>query len=376
MNFPFAVITPQLGLPSETFIKRHAYDLMPGKTVVVTNNVVSPKGSWTTTAPLLTLANLGRPAFPRRLRDSLLCPLGASPWTPDIAVEDFLRKHKVQAILSEYLDLSLHWLQLANRLAIRFYAHGHGYDVSSSLRSATLRKRYREFNNADGIIVVSDKSRQQLIQLGLNPSLIHVIPCGVDISLEPPKHLPNNVIRCLAIGRMVAKKAPIILLDAFRQATLHCQNLHLDYVGDGPLFDAALQYVTVMNLTEKVTLHRSQEHTLVQSMLRKSDIFLQHSRVDPDTGDEEGLPVAILEAMANCLPVISTRHAGIPEAVCHGVNGYLEAEGDSLAMAKRIIQLARNAALRKQFGESGWQRCQEYFSWECEKKNLRELMQI
>lgn len=325
---------------------------------------------------MLTLANLGRPGFPRRLRDSLLVPFGAAPWSPDIAVEDFLRRHKVQAILSEYLDLSLHWLQLAKRLAIRFYAHGHGYDVSSSLRNAIFRERYRELNQADGIVVVSQKSRQRLIHLGLRPDLIHVIPCGVDISSEPPEHLPSNLVRCLAIGRMVAKKSPIILLDAFRQAVLQCPNLHLDYVGDGPLFDAAFQYVTVMHLTEKVTLHRSQEHHVVQNMLQKSDIFLQHSRVDPETGDEEGLPVAILEAMANALPVISTQHAGIPEAICHGISGFLEAEGDSLAMAKRIVQLASDKELRKQFGENGWRHCRKHFSWDQERRNLREVMRI
>ena len=63
--------------------------------------------------------------------------------------------------------------------------------------------------------------------------------------------------------------------------------------------------------------------------MEAADVLIQHSVVDPATGDEEGLPVAILEGMGCGLPVVATRHAGIPESVVEGETGMLVDEGDS-----------------------------------------------
>lgn len=244
------------------------------------------------------------------------------------------------------------------------------------LRDTGARQSYLLLNEADGVIVVSRQARERLIDIGIRPEIIHVIPCGTDIPTDAPPRPRNNAVRCIAIGRMVPKKAPIILLDAFRRALLRQPNIHLDYIGDGMLFDAARQYVAVHQMSGNVTLHRSQDHQIVQQMLRNADIFLQHSRVDPDSGDEEGLPVALLEAMANALPVVSTRHAGIIEAVEEGIEGFLVEEGDSETMACRIVELAENEELRQRFGLSGWQKCREQFSWENERRELQRLMRL
>jgi glycosyltransferase involved in cell wall biosynthesis len=110
--------------------------------------------------------------------------------------------------------------------------------------------------------------------------------------------------------------------------------------------------------------------------MQEADIFLQHSMTDFDSGDEEGLPVAILEAMADALPIVSTKHAGIPEAVEEGRTGFLVEEGDSTEMAQRIISLAKDPENRIQFGYSGWEKAKEQFSWERERKELCELMNL
>jgi glycosyltransferase involved in cell wall biosynthesis len=109
--------------------------------------------------------------------------------------------------------------------------------------------------------------------------------------------------------------------------------------------------------------------------MRQADIFLQHSMVDPD-GAEEGLPVAILEAMANALPVVSTRHAGIPEAVLEEETGFLVDEGDSLRMSEQILLLAKDSNLRREMGTKGWQRAKDLFTWELQKKRLLQLMRL
>src|SRR5262249_46852250 len=108
--------------------------------------------------------------------------------------------------------------------------------------------------------------------------------------------------------------------------------------------------------------------------MKKTHIFLQHSVVCPVTGDEEGVPVAILEAMASGLPVVSTLHAGIPEAVLDGETGFLVPEGDTQAMSKRILELAKDQRLREELGQLGWKRAGKYFSWTNERDRLLNIL--
>ena len=165
-----------------------------------------------------------------------------------------------------------------------------------------------------------------------------------------------------------------MLLDAFRRAVQDIPNLYLDHIGEGPLTASAEHFIQVFDLDPYVTLHGGRPHDYVLDLMKGADIFVQHSVTDPVTGDEEGLPVAILEAMAHGLPVISTHHAGIPEAVIDGVTGYLVPEGDTKAMAARLCELARNPVLRRKMGEAGWRRVKEQFSWERERSKLLSVM--
>ena len=108
--------------------------------------------------------------------------------------------------------------------------------------------------------------------------------------------------------------------------------------------------------------------------MKASDVFLQHSVTHPLTGDQDGLPVAILGAMALGMPVVSTGHAGIPEAVVEGETGLLIDEGDVQAMAQAIVRLGRDVDYRTRLGENGWKQVREHFSWERERNALLELL--
>jgi glycosyltransferase involved in cell wall biosynthesis len=287
-----------------------------------------------------------------------------------------LCEHHVQVILSEYLDHGLQWLKVARELNIPFYGHGHGFDISARLRDPLWQVDYLQYHQADGVITMSEVSRARLITLGLPPEKIHVIPYGVDIPSPSPRNDERQETRCLAVGRMVSKKAPILTLDAFRRAVETHPTMRFDYVGTGELLIAAQHFAKVLNLEDRVTFWGGLSHNEVLSLMNQADIFIQHSVADPVTGDEEGLPVSILEAMAQGLPVISTKHAGIPEAVIDGETGYLVAEGDNLAMAERIVVLAKDVSLRRKMGVAGWQRAQERFSWNHERQQLLKILRL
>jgi glycosyltransferase involved in cell wall biosynthesis len=108
--------------------------------------------------------------------------------------------------------------------------------------------------------------------------------------------------------------------------------------------------------------------------MASADLFIQHSMTDPHTGDQEGLPLAILEAMAEALPVVSTFHAGIPEAVQDGVTGFLVEPGDSTGMADRILCLADDSERRRAFGLAGHTRARNLFSWSRERTQLLHVL--
>ena len=128
------------------------------------------------------------------------------------------------------------------------------------------------------------------------------------------------------------------------------------------------------SLSDRVIVHGTQPSAAVTKLMADADIFLQHSVVDPVNGDEEGMPVAILEAMAAGLPVVSTRHAGIAEAVIDGETGLLVDEGDSVAMSEAIQRLALDPQLRQTFGTRGWERASAEFSWPRERERLLQIM--
>ena len=373
-----AVFSPTLGSRSETFIKRHVTDLLPQKTIVVCKRQLTDTlNDWGVEAPILDLSNL--PRFNRKTRvvrrTKQRFGLNLTDYKRE-HVKNFLISNNVKALLSEYLDQSIPWIGLARELGIRMYAHAHGYDVSVRLQDPDWIKAYRELNQVSGVITMNSISKERLIEIGIRESLISVIPYGIHIPPDKKKYTSNHNIRCLAVGRMTGKKAPIFLLEAFRRALMIYPDMVLDYVGDGDLMPSVDQFVNAFNLEEKVILHGSQENAFVHELMKESDMFLQHSITCRISGDQEGLPVAILEAMAHGLPVIATIHSGIPEAVIDQGTGFLVEEGKIDLMSDRIVLLARDSSLREKLGKCGRNLAEKRFSWSSEKNKLLQVMHL
>jgi colanic acid/amylovoran biosynthesis glycosyltransferase len=352
-HYPLAVLIAEIGARTETFIRRHVQDLLPGGTVTVGRAL--PKGrdvDWAAAEPFLDLDRISGPG----------------------AAERFLRDHGVEVLMGEYLDESIGWLDVAHAGGMRFFGHAHGYDVTERMREPRWRSEYLRYIAADGVITMSECSQRCLVDFGLPAEKVHVVPYGVDVPDAPPQRPEGTVVRVVAVGRMIAKKGPLLTLGAFASAVRGFPALRLDYVGAGPLLPAALDFVRERGLGDTVHLHGSQPNQVVRRLMGQADLFVQHSMVDADTGNGEGLPVAILEAMASALPVVATRHAGIPEAVLDGTTGYLVEEGDYGAMADAIRLLAREPDRRRAMGVAGWSRAQELFSWKRERADLLRVL--
>lgn len=364
MSSRLAVFTSELGA---SFINRHVKDLRPGGTVAVARFSGHPLGMvWEAPCPVFMIdrwalrisVRLARRAgIPREK----LC---------NRAVEQFLRRHRVEVVLAQYLDQFLDFVPLMDRMDLPYVVQGHGIDVSTSLRPAGAAQRYLTYRSARAILTRSEFHRQRLIGIGLPPEKIHVNPGGVDIPAATPARRNEAGKRLLAVGLMVPQKAPIMLLEAFRRAAERDDELTLDYVGAGPLFPAVQQFVQACGLNQKVRLHGFAPEAVKHRLFRDCGVFVQHSVTAPE-GDEEGLPAAIQEAMAYGMAVVSTRHTGIMEAVIEEETGLLVDEGDVAAMAGAFLRVPPMA---KRLGEAGYRRAAANYAWEHEKSRLERWL--
>ncbi|GAB2546049.1 glycosyltransferase family 4 protein [Spirosoma aerophilum] len=378
-----AIYAPNLGAVSESFIRRHMEDLLPSETVLIVGSNKPPyNGHWDVDAPKIILPemsellhlDLKNKVFLHSL--SFLNIKARSNLYYNKKVEKFLVDNQVKVILGEYLDVSTTIIDLAHKLGIKVFAHAHGYDISIKLKEKFWRQQYLKLNNIDAIITMSNYSKKALMKVGIKEELIHVIPYGVNVPPAFVKEKSGQPIKCIAVGRMVLKKAPLKLLEAFRDAAQENPLLTLTYIGQGDLYESAVEYVKKHQLEDKVKLLGALPNTEVVKHMKEADLFLQHSVVCPLTGDEEGLPVSILEAMAHYLPVVATNHAGIPEAVLDGQNGFIVEEGDVKLMAEKIVLLSRNAQLRQDMGQAARKTVEEKFTWRVEREGLLKLMQL
>jgi glycosyltransferase involved in cell wall biosynthesis len=354
----------QLRSVSETFIRRHVEDLAPGRTVAVARITGLP----------------GRPPCPafvvERWQFSLPIRLAVRAGISrehllGVSVKRFLRRYRVGAVLGEYMDQFVDFVPMLDRMGLPYVVQAHGLDVSSSLLKPGMAERYRAYRSAQAILTRCEFHRRRLIQIGLPAENIHVNPGGVEVPPEPPPRGTEAATRFLAIGRMVPQKAPIILLEAFRLAALQNRDLTLDFVGGGQLLPAVWQFVRACGLEGRVRLHGLASEDIKFRLLRECGVFVQHSATDPETGDEEGLPASIQEAMAHGLAVVSTRHSGIPEAVRDGETGWLINEGDARAMGAAFLKIPEKAAL---FGRAGYSIAATNYGWNHEKSRLQKWL--
>jgi colanic acid/amylovoran biosynthesis glycosyltransferase len=368
-----AILCPQTGNLTETFVHKHT-QLMPGSTVVITGNKLHSKiAHWQTECPTLALN-----VFPQRYIYAIARRVGFVAVLNKFLIKRFLLKHKVTHALGEYLDFSTQWVSILKELNIPYYVHSYGYDVSENLQQQFWRKEYLKLNDpiVKAIINEANFVKDSLAGIGINKNKCFTITSCPEIPDSFLKRAEKPIISLFFSGRMIAKKNPLPLLAAFVKALQINSQLRLKLVGDGSLHTAALTFIKENKLSDTVSCYGALPNTAIIEAMQSADIFISHHITDPLTGDTEGLPVTILEAMGQGLPVISTTHAGIPECITDGEEGFLVAPEDVDAMAAKIILLASNHQLRITMGQKAWKRAYENFSWKKEKEALLRLMKI
>jgi colanic acid/amylovoran biosynthesis glycosyltransferase len=343
-------VSPEAGLYSETFIK-NLKEGLPGKIYHCYGGLVPTKFDGKVFSNTYGV-------IPRVLKRAGLLKFSSKEYS----YRNFLRRNKIDLVIANYGTVGSSISTITADLDIPLIVHFHGYDASVKQLIERYKNKYSAmFKIARAIVVVSEEMRMDLIALGAPPVKIHGITYAPSAAyLGVLKY--GQPTQVLSVGRFVEKKAPYLTILAFRIAQLEIPELKLKLVGEGPLLQLCKDLVAALKV-DNVEFTGVLQNTMIAKELSNSFCFVQHSKTASD-GDKEGTPVAILEALASGTPVVSTYHAGIPDVVKEGVNGFLVDPGDVEAMGNRIIRLFNDKLMAKSFGQSGKQLVQEHYSEE------------
>lgn len=260
-----------------------------------------------------------------------------------------IRRHQPDLVMAEF---GFHAVRVMNAAAITgvpLVVHFRGSDLSARGKVGVLKERYRcLLRLADGVICKSQPMAQALQQLGADPSRLLISASGANAALFHDSVPLQAEPVFLAVGRFVAKKGPLHTIRAFRQQPFG----QLWMVGEGPLLQQARALVQDLGLQDRVRFFGALAQEQVADLMREARVFVQHSMVAAD-GDSEGNPVSVMEAQLSGLPVVATRHGGIPEVVIDQQTGCLVEEGDVSGMALAMKRLMADPALAQRFGAAG-----------------------
>lgn len=362
-----AVVTPSVDAASETFIRAHI-ERLPGKVhVAYGGHFPTYREDGMPFEPHLTLWRHIRQNVKMRLRGKSWEQLRKEPFV------EWLRKIDAKAVLAEYGQTGAALMDVCAEEKLPLIVHFHGYDAYRNDVLNEYREQYKRlFDIASAFVVLSEAMKGQLVSLGAPINKIFVNACGIDTDLfygASPIDAPPLFV---TTGRFVDKKGPIQTLFAFRKTLDVTSDAKLIMVGKGPLWEASVRLCNALGIADSVEFRGSQTPQEVAGLMRSGRAFVQHSVVSLEN-DSEGMPSSILEAASTGLPIISTNHAGIPEAVIHGETGYIVEENDIDGMAGYMISLARDAELADGLGRAGRARVEDYYS---SSVSINRLMSI
>ncbi|HEV7782901.1 MAG TPA: glycosyltransferase [Chitinophagaceae bacterium] len=359
------IITPTEGAYSETFIQNHIRYLGFGKTVIYAVASTDFK---------LNGRSLFPPSFFNRLRQkSCTVFTGRKDHFLQKRFARLLINKKIDVVLAEYGPAGALVSNTCHALGIPLVIHFHGYDASVIAVMERYREAYKNmFSKAAAVIAVSRSMCDRLEKAGAPRELIHFNPYGVDTDIFKPAGRAKQKI-FLAVGRFVEKKAPQITIRAFYKVWLQDGSIRLRMAGDGPLLEECRELVRELGMKDAVDFLGVQTMEAVTKLMTGAYAFLQHSVIARD-GNAEGLPLAILEAGASGLPVISTNHEGIADVIQDEFNGLLGNEGDVETMATNILRLVTDESFAERMGENARKRIVEQYNLAAQIARLENIL--
>lgn len=334
-------------LTSEAFIKEQAHSMMRYKPIFISNTLLSE-------TPFQNISLSQNDLFKVR---QVIFSLTRSP---------NLFRHldglnKLALIHAHFGPDGVYAMALAERLKVPFLVTFHGYDVTIPRTTMwrTGKLLYYQFifheeelkRKASGFIAVSHFIHTKLLEKGYPEEKIIQHYIGVDTAkFSPGRRADERYILC--VGRHTQKKGIDTLLRAFAQIANKHPSVSLIQVGTGAMTANLHALAKASGIDSRVRFLGAQSHEVVLNLMRGAEIFALPSQT-AKSGDSEALGIVFNEASACGIPIVSTWHGGIPEAVLDGETGFLVPERNVAALAEKLDTLLSDRALGKNMGQQG-----------------------
>jgi colanic acid/amylovoran biosynthesis glycosyltransferase len=294
----------------------------------------------------------------------------ATLWAIMVAVD--IDEKLIRHVHAHWATFPAHAAMAVSRLTgctFSFTAHAH--DIYANAYG--LDKKISE---AAFVATISELNREILMRSSVGRGRIEVIRCGVDPKRFPyrkPRPLGDR-LRIVAVGTLEEKKGHKYLLEACALLAAQGRKFDCRIIGDGPLREQLQQRVLELGLGASVSLLGARDAHQVALELAEADVFVMPS-VIASNKMMEGIPVALMEAMAVGLPVIASRISGIPELVEDNVSGVLVRERDPVGISAAITRLTENSDLRESLGAAARSVVNDNYNLSKNTSKLAELFQ-
>jgi glycosyltransferase involved in cell wall biosynthesis len=233
----------------------------------------------------------------------------------------------------------------------------HGPDEFHSVAEYYLEQK---IERAKFILCISDYCRSQLMRVAspMHWSKFEVVRLGVDPAVFAPRRLEKkngDGFDIVCVGRLVPAKGQMILMRAFADLIALGYNVRLKIVGDGVDRKQLESFVDSCGLTSAVEFRGALSHSETRRALEEADLFVLASFA-------EGLPVALMEAMAMEIPCVSTYVAAIPELIRDGLDGLLVPASSQEALTGAMKSMIDNPTLRRNLAAAGRRRVLAFYN--------------
>jgi len=294
---------------------------------------------------LLAEATATIPGFARRYAELL----------PELVTYDAADVHQAVHLACEVsrsgiTHLHAHFATLAGQTAeIAALLAGIAYSVTTHAKdifheSVVPARLHRTIARSHHVITISGYNLNHLTtQYPDHAQKLHLVYNGLELDRFPfsvPAALDGSKpLRIAAVGRMVEKKGFFDLVAAAGRLVAQGIPVEVRIAGEGALFTRVQTAIDIAGLGDVITLLGARTQQEVRDLLAWADVFAAPSIVGAD-GNADGLPTVLLEAMASGVPCVASTVTGIPEAIEHGVTGFLHTPGDVDELVSALATIA------------------------------------
>ena len=282
----------------------------------------------------------------------------------------------IRLVRNEHFDLiHAHWLIPQGFIAalgmwiagknVPLLCTSHGGDLFALKGKGLQRLKRRIMDKSAALTVVSKAMKKTVVDMGVAPDKVEVIPMGVDLKglFTPDPGVQRKTDELLFVGRLVEVKGLQILLDAMPKVLAKHPGIRLVVAGAGPLESELRASAAKLNMTDCVDFLGMVPQLKLPSLYQQATLAV-FPFIVTKSGVQEGFGLVVVEAMGCCCPVIAGDLPAIQDTVVHEENGLIFPSGNAQVLADSILKLLDDPELRARLAGEGRKSVVQNFDWE------------